>query len=484
MNTKSKKIRRIPIMLGLLMMLAVVLASCVNVDNIEEIIDQSLDALENESVIVEESKEEISTPDGYTEAPVVKSVVNITPDTIAVAGTCEEGSVISIKGAVEDVSTTAIGNYFIIEAQLPYQNNLLEITATVEGKEESLANSFVASYNATADTRLDGNSVSIGVGSRLYFDKMVEDSSGKNLYTESELNSILDYVNNTVNDYYMNRAGAHDAELIFMLVPNVTTIYPEVYPEGVVEPTNTTLYDQILKTLNKTRATVVDMREIYMNLRDDATVNETYGGLYRVTDSSLTDYGAYLAYNELMNVVAKRFPDAAPRALEEFEWKTVSTVGGNLPFYRELDNTVVSEDIVISVPKFSLALGTDGNGTTSLKSLRKYNDMVNGDYSYFTDTDNADGKNGIAERWLIDTKRSEELDLPNALIIRDYASLSFTDILAERFEKCLVSKNGELGINLSLSGQYAAEGKTAVDYIIVIVSEENLENAFTSAFAN
>lgn len=482
MNTNVKKIRRVPLMLGLLMLLAVVLASCVNVDNIDEIIDNSRELFTESSAVIEESKIDISTPEGYTETPVVKSIVNITPNRIAVAGTCEAGAVVTVKGAVNEVSTTAIGDYFVIEAELPYKNNLLEITATVEGKEESLAGSFVASYNATADTRLDGNSVSVGVDSRLYFDKMVADSSGKNLYTESELNTICDYVNDTVNDYYMNRAGGDDAELIFMLIPNVTTIYPEIYPEGVVEETNTTLYDQILKTLEKTRATVADMREIYMNLRDDEDVQQKYGGIYRVTDSSLTDYGAYLAYNELMQIVARRFPDAAPRKLEEFDWKNVSTVGGNLPFYRGIDNTFITEDIVISVPNFSLDLGTDETGSSSIKSLRKYKDAANGDYSYFTTIDNADGKNGIAERMLINTKRSKESNLPNALIIRDYASLSFADILAERFEKCLLSKSEELSINLSLSGQYAAEGKSAVDYIIVIISEENLDKAFSAAF--
>lgn len=484
MNTNVKKIRRIPLMLGLLMLLAAVLASCVNVDNFDEIIDNSREFVDNSSAVVEDSKGDISTPEGYTATPVVKSIVNITPSRIVVAGSCEEGAVVTIKGANESVSTVAIGEYFVIEAELPYKNNLLEITATVEGKEESLAGSFVASYNATAETRLDGNSVSVGADSRLYFDKMVEDSSGKNLYTESELNTILDYVNDTVNDYYMNRAGGDDAELIFMLIPNVTTIYPEVYPEGVVEETNTTLYDQILKTLRNTRATVTDMREIYMSLRDDEEIKQKYGGLYRVTDSSLTDYGAYLAYNELMKIVAERFPDAAPRSIEEFNWETVSTAGGNLPYYRGLDTSVITEDIVISVPRFSLDLGSDGNGSSSIKSLRKYKDSAKGDYSYFTTIDSADGKNGIAERWLINTQRTEELNLPNALIIRDYASLSFSDILAERFEKCLLSKNEELGINLSLSGQYAAENKTAVDYIIFIVSEENLDKAFTSAFGN
>ncbi len=483
MKIKTRTISRISLLIGMIMLLSVVLAACINVDNVPELLDKPGVTIGNESQEVsQEESEEISTPEGYTEAPVVKSVINITPTKIAILGNCEAGAVVTVKGGVEEVSTNALGDYFIIETELPDSTNLLKITAKAEDKEESLEASFIANYNATADTRLDGNSVSIGVDSRLYFDKMVEDSSGKNLYTESQLNSILDYVNGTVTEYYMNRAEGKDAELIYMLMPNITTIYPEIYPEGVVEATNTTLYDQVLKTLNKTRATVIDMREVYMSLRDDETVNSTYGGIFRVTDSALTDYGAYVAYNELMSVVAKRFPDSAPRAIDEFEWSTVTTVGGNLVSYRELDGEVIKESLVIATPKFDLNLGTDASGSTSIKSLRKFKDAANGDYSFFTDISSSDKYNGVAERWVIDTDRSDSLTLPNALIYRDYASLSFVDILAERFEKCWISRNNELAINLSQSGQYAGEGKSAVDYIIVIVSEDNLENAFSGAF--
>ncbi len=482
MKINVKKIRRMALMLSLLMVFTVVLAACPNLDEVPEVDPE--DVLGDTSGLGNESSDvELITPDGATDAPVVTDIVNIAPYTVAISGTCEAGATIRVSGGEEDVETVANGTYFIIEADLLYKKNLLKVTAQAEDKDVSLEREVIASYNATADTLLDGNSVSVGAGSRLYFDKMVADASGDNLYTASQLKDIQNYVNDTVTSYYQDRAGAQPVELIYVLVPNVTTIYPEIFPEGVVGEHYTTVYDQVLTTLGNTQATVVDMRAIFQGLRDDATVNETYGGLYRVTDSSLTDYGAYLTYNEIMKKVAVNFPDAAPRAVEEFDWEKVTAKGGNLVNFRQLNGDVINEDIVVAAPKFSLSLGTNSAGSSSIASLRKYADAENGDYNFFTASNTEDGVNGIAERWLVDTAR-EDVDLPNAIIYRDYSSLSFSDLLLERFEKTLLVASGEHTINLSAAGQYAAEGKNAVDYIIVVISEENMDTAFNTALSN
>ena len=58
---------------------------------------------------------------------------------------------------------------------------------------------------------------------------------------------------------------------------------------------------------------------------------------------------------------------------------------------------------------------------------------------------------------------------------------AFSDILSERFGKVLLGKSGELAINLSATAQYAEGDDKVVDYIIVIVSEENLDTAFSLA---
>lgn len=482
MKNKVSVFARVPAILLMVLMLAVVLAACVDTNDGVDIIDNmSLDLSQQESA-EEVSVDDISTPDGYTAAPTVKQIINISPSTVAVCGECEENASITVSGGKEDAHTTANGTYFVVNVDLKYEAaNLLEVTAKVDGKEASLARSVIAEYNATADTRLDGNSVSVGTNSRLYFDKMLDDASGTNLYTVSQLKKIRAKVTETIGGYE-TRAQGDAVELIYVLVPNVTTVYPDIFPEGAVKDTNTTLYQQIKETLSQTRATVVDMLPIFEQLKEDPTVLEK-GGLYRVTDSNLTDYAAFLTYTEVMNVVAQRFPDAAPRAEEEFEFKKVSTLGGNLVNYREIDPTLITEEITIMTAGagIDLNLGSNETGSTKLNSIRKYKDAANGDYGFFTTADNNDNINGCTERWLVRTNRKDTLSLPNALIYRDDCTLPFMDFILERFETTMIAKSGDFDINLSNAIQYSAEDKKVVDYIIVFLSEENMDNAFTLA---
>jgi hypothetical protein len=63
------------------------------------------------------------------------------------------------------------------------------------------------------------------------------------------------------------------------------------------------------------------------------TANKT--GEYKIwhlTDSHWTEYGAYLAYVELMNHIAKKFPDAAPRPRSDFEFYNTELGVGDVAF--------------------------------------------------------------------------------------------------------------------------------------------------------
>lgn len=484
MKANFSTARRIALLIGLVMMLTVVLAACVDTDSVSEILDASRITTESSEVVTDTSIEDIPTEDGHSDAPDVAGVVNIEPTKVAVYGTCEEGATIRVKGGVEDAETTAHGTYYIIEVDIWERDTLLRITAQAGDEEESAAREVIAKKNATADTLLDGNSVSVGVASRLFFDKVVADLVGDNLYTASEIKAIRDYVTDNVTSYYNDRAGSQKVELIYVLIPNSATMYPEILPEEVQEKIGTNnIYNQVSEALSQTRATVVDMKKVFETAMADEELMAKYGGIYRETDSALTDYGAYLTYRELMTVIAKNFPDAAPRAEDEFEWKTVDALGGNLVGYRGLDNTVIGEKLVTATPNFSLDLGNNAAGESKISSLRKYVDAANGDYNLFTKVDTTDNINGIAERWVIQDSSRTDVELPSALIYRDYSSLTFSDILVERFERCMLNKAGDLALNLSVAGQYAAEGDAVVDYIVVILSEESFDDAFKLALS-
>ena len=160
MNINVKKIRRMALLLGLVMMLAVVCASCVNLDNVDEVNPKS--ALGDDSdVNIDVSDESIVVPEGATNPPEISKVVSITPDTIAISGTCAENAAITVTGGKEDAHTVANGEYFIIKVDLQSKNDLLKITAQAEGEDVSPELQLRPVYDATAQDRLDGNSVTV-----------------------------------------------------------------------------------------------------------------------------------------------------------------------------------------------------------------------------------------------------------------------------------------------------------------------------------
>lgn len=499
MNINVMKIRRIAILLGLVMMLAVVCASCVNLDDVAEV--NPREALEDESGDASDTgDDEIVVPDGATNPPQNIEMVNTAPLTVAISGTCEKDAIIRVKNKIGGIETEtrANGEYFIIKVDFA-KDDILELTAEAEGSDVSPVLELRPMYDGTADALLDGNNVSVGTGSRLYFDEMRKDLYGENLFTESQFASIGKKVNDKVHDYYYGevRANGQKVELIFVLVPNVTTIYPEIVPEYIPEGETkpmplpeATLYDRIAAELKAGSATVVDMKENFLAALADPEQKkliDEYGGIYRVNDSALTDYGGYLTYSALMKEIEDEFPDAAARPLSEFGTSTVTAKGGNLVKYRGLNSDIITEELCLLKPSFKLDYGEtdETKGTYNLGDIVKYEDPQRGNFNYFLDFDANDEIIGVSERWIIDTAR-EDVSLPNAIIYRDYGAYSFSDILAERFQKSVFCGYNpdptadNFNLNFSELKTYGSEKGKTVDYVIVIVSEENFDTAFNS----
>ncbi len=481
MKTNVRKSCRIILMLALVMMLTVVMAACIDTDKVPEV-DSEFESRADIEVGGDTSEEEIPpAAEGQTEHPTVEEPVHISPMTVAVYGTCEENAVVRVKCEDVTVEVNSRNGYYIASIDLPNQNgNKLFITAQVEGMEESNAVSIAAFKDATAEK--SATSVSVGKDSRLYFDYMMDNYKGGNetLYTLGQLKKIRDNVNNSIKNY-KNNAYEQDVEVIYLLVPDVTAVDTSFFPDETEKGEFGSVYDQLIDTLGNgnTRASVIDMRAKLLALKDDPAVLEK-GGLYRTTDSSLTDYGAYLVYNELMSHIAKKDPDAKPRTVDEVEWTSVeNALGGNLVTYRGLDKSIITENIWKSTPKFSLDLGVDqGSSSSNLLSVAKYINADKKDYNFVTNGDDTDSNKNISERFTVVTDRKE---LPAAVICRDYSSYAITDYLVERFEKTTVLKSGDFFIDTTNAGtlkDYAADGEKAPDYIIYILSEQNMLTAF------
>lgn len=482
-----KKIKLIAIV-ALLAIIAGSLASCVadvviDLDKVQEISKEEVSDDTSKGYAEPENK------DGHAKAPAITEVINITASRICIAGTCEEGATVTIYGGKEDVEVYSDNGYFIVETELEsYGTKLMEAVASKEGLEDSAPRFFDAQFKATVSERVDGHSVMIGKNSQLFLNSTLPDFYGENLYTNTQLNELKEKVNanyqamqdaklkmleRTREEELVNEFGgraltqeeidtlvkpwAQDnfvaIPYIFVIAPNALTVYPELAPDSVVSKTNTTRYKQVIKALKDTKATVIDLSEVFAEHKDDQYP------IYSATDSYWTEYGAYLAYKEIMDVVDDRYPDAAARPLSDFKIEEKEYIGGNMVGYLYIDRENVKETGVKLVPKF----------TTNFK-VNVYKDNLSLDLA--TEPD-ANKTVASTTRRIINRKVE---NLPNGYILRDEWSAQMFTLLADRFSATIFHTAGSYDprvVDINYSDEVCRP-----DYTIVIFNESNIENVF------
>lgn len=454
-------------LLAALLLTAVLLTSCVNFDSSSINDLPPLDF--SDEVIKDDEVSEPPTKEGYTARPTVTAIVNTSPEIVVISGTCEEGAVVTATSPVDSVSVNSLNGYYIIEYDLDGRDSRsLLVTAKVDGKETSTAREIVVKRDAMAETRTDEFEVVLGKDGYLFFRETIDNYCGNNLITVSALNNFLSNTLNAQIAALENRAGGNEVELIYVLIPNASVAYGEYLPEDAEKETYDTLYDQISNALNKSNATFIDMKTVFEQHKDDGYL------LYNKTDSHITDYAGYLVYAELMNHIAQKFPAAAPYGLDQFTISEETAVnGGNLASYGQLDPSSLKENYVSVTPNFSLDMGDSAHRlkltTTNLMDLQKY--AGDGSCQIVSDTVE-DGKTNILNRLYFCTEREE---LPSAMIYRDDSSAMFADYLAERFNNCMLGVSGDYVVNFTDAGRHASAGKSIVDYVIVIIDENNLD---------
>ena len=87
-----------------------------------------------------------------------------------------------------------------------------------------------------------------------------------------------------------------------LVAPDKQSIYPEYLPEAYQQAKGTTRLDQAIAALNQDPATaILDLRPVLLR-------NKGAKRLYDKTDTHWNELGAYCAYQELLRVIAGRFP--------------------------------------------------------------------------------------------------------------------------------------------------------------------------------
>jgi hypothetical protein len=190
-----------------------------------------------------------------------------------------------------------------------------------------------------------------------------------------------------------------------VFAPVKQRIYPEFMPFSLanygIPPKSDQIYDALKSRLPQ--IPLIDLRE---KLVDARSTFETYPK----TDNHWNDYGAFIAYTELINRIKQDFQMIMPLQISNFEVKIKNENGGNLATILSLEEEMKEASIKL-IPKF--------------KPLAVYGQKQNyegpGEFKYNVEFEVV--------------KEVNDKSLPKAVIIRDSFCGGMMPYLSENFSK-------------------------------------------------
>ena len=372
-----------------------------------------------------------------TKTPKVTAKVNVSSDLVCIAGRCEQKSEIIIRGGKSETRFYAYNIYFIGTTWI-FGSGVTElyVSAQVEGKAESEAVKVSMKYTASLTSlRDDAFEVIVGSDSQGHFITAINDYVGNNLVSDAQCEALTKTIKQRV-EYLKNDYGA---ELIYLIVPDSATLFPETVPTEYKRATSTRSA-QFIKAVEAGGATVINTTDTLIAHKSDGLK------LFHKTDSHWTEYGAWIAYCQLFDYISQKFPSAAPRTFDEMGFYIKDVNGGDMPYYLTLDCSDVREVAVLANPTFC-------------KSTLK-----------FTSEDDLLMNHNTTPKAATLTTGDESL--PNAVVFRDSYGIAMYDMLADRFNVTEYAAMWSYGLDKDLVK------KNNPDYVIYIVAERDLGECF------
>lgn len=383
------------------------------------------------------SKPQEETISGQTSVPVITGTTNVGPNLICIAGTCEPDAKIYIRGGIEEVSYVSDFKYFIGTVEIPASGSTkLAVSARVKGKSESEPVAVSGTYKAAAQRiRDDAFEVIVGNNYQCHFISALADYTGTNLLTDDQRKTVETNVKKNVAWLKSNMPGT---ELIYLVLPNPMTVYPETVPLRFEQNVGTTRTEQFCTAAEKGGAVVINTTDVFKSHK-----NEEFK-LFHKTDSHWTEYGAWLAYTELMNYISQKYPAASPRTFDEMGFYTKDVNGGDMPYYLELDYTKVRELAVFANPSFD----------SPAKLL------------FFTSTEDLLMNHDTTPKAA--TYTTGNTNLPDIYVMRDSFGIAMYNMLPDRFNKTTYKAMWSYGFD---QNDIKSSG---TDYVLYLIAERNL----------
>jgi hypothetical protein len=344
-----------------------------------------------------------------------------------------------VRGGQNETQFNSDMVYFMGTTTLAAVDGAVDIyvTAKAEGKAESDPVIVKARYRPSVEhLRSDAFEVIVGSDSQGHFVSELGDFTGSNLLKDEQIKSLTNRIT-TRTDWL--KKNLPDTELIYFIIPTCMSVYPETVPTQYKQNTSdVSRKNQFIGAVKAGGATVIDVTETLIAHKSDGLK------LFHKTDSHWTEYGAWVAYTDLMNYIAEKFPDAAPRTFNDMGFYEKDVEGGDMPYYLDFDysrarEVAVFADPIIDMPRRTLKFVDDSSLLMNHNTTPLYADI-----------------------------KTNRANLPSAYVCRDSYSIALYDMLCERFDRTVYRDMWNYDFDTEALTQIKP------DYMIYIISERNL----------
>lgn len=357
------------------------------------------------------------------------------------------------KGGVTKITPDCSGGYFIGQVKFTKDVSTLSITADYESGSSDAVERTVVYKKMNNKMTADEYMPVFCNDSRMHFYSAIQTYSSSDIVTDAMMTRAEKNITNHVK---VTKEANPEAEVIYLVAPSSTWVYPEAIPEEYPKAEGQTLYEAFETIATECGAKVIYPLDTFIENRDDGKGYKVYHN----TDSHWTTYGAYLALSEMMTYIGEKYPEAKPRTMEEMGFYTTTLWGGDALFsfgdnggfenYSETGRSGETKKTRISE-------------LTTLYTLEMPTTTLEGVYRGYKSTYVGGDNSGKAT-----IKNPNGEGLPTALIVRDSFSCPAYDMVNDRFSTVWWQSSHSYG----LPAKEVERNKP--DYVIYIVSERNL----------
>ncbi len=402
-------------------------------------------------------------PQGPSAVPQIYVSKLIAYNEFLVSGICGDGATVTVTGGADTVSVrTDAGCFLAVVPVEAGQSYTLSVAAQEPGREPSDAVTVEAEGGRQGReyiTDYGDSTVVVGDAYQCMFRECIDDFTGAK--------SISAKTSSSLASNFKKKVDQIKAKVIVAVVPDPSTVYPENVP-AAFQPGETTYRQQFVEALKDTGATVLDLTDVLTAHKNDELK------IYQKTDSHWTQYGAYLGYTEIMNFIARDFPDAAPRGTDEITFENRWCLGGDMAYYLDIMNG--------SFDYWDVGTGRDYSAVSQYNLLPEYTCFAL--MNFAAPTDETLYWDNSCRSYFKNVEHDHEVinsvsggNLPSAYIIRDSFSNQLYNMINERFSK--VTWESMWSYRVSTSDINDANP----DYVIIICSERvlgDVANQFAS----